>query len=273
MKSKLLISILLVLSHINIIQAQSNKGKVFIYWGWNGSNYTSSNLHLKGRNYNFTIHKMKATDRQSPLSLDYINPSQMTIPQYNFRIGYYIKDKISLSIGMDHMKYVMTNDQVAKISGNINNDLSIYTGNLNAKYTIARDFLMFEHTDGLNNLNIEGRWEENLLHIPLDKKNKGITINIQGGIGAGALIPKTNAKLFDQERHDEFHLAGFDAHVLMGIKLDIWKYFFIASEFKGGYINMPSIRTTHSFKDKASQAFGYIQYNILLGAQVNLRKQ
>jgi hypothetical protein len=32
----------------------------------------------------------------------------MTIPQTNFRMGYFISDHYSLAIGVDHMKYVLT---------------------------------------------------------------------------------------------------------------------------------------------------------------------
>jgi hypothetical protein len=44
----------------------------------------------------------------------------MTIPQTNFRIGYFINDHYSIALGVDHMKYVMAQNQVANITGNIN---------------------------------------------------------------------------------------------------------------------------------------------------------
>lgn len=244
------------------------KGSLFIYWGWNGSNYTTSNLNLQGTDYNFTLHKLKATDRQSPLSWDYLNPGLMTIPQYNFRIGYAFKNNWSLSLAMDHMKYVMVQDQSVHISGNIQHPTSPIKGNnLDQYISVGTDLLIFEHTDGLNNLNIELRHHKNVYHIPLDKKNRGITLGIEGGIGAGIMIPKTNAQLFQQKRHDEFHLSGGDIHGVLGGKITFWKYAFILSEFKAGYIAMPNIRTTYSKTDKASQNFGYIQYNIVFGLQ------
>jgi hypothetical protein len=35
--------------------------------------------------------------------VDYINPVKMTIPQTNFRIGYFINDHYSIALGVDHM--------------------------------------------------------------------------------------------------------------------------------------------------------------------------
>jgi hypothetical protein len=55
----------------------------------------------------------------NPRHVDYIN-GKMTIPQTNFRIGYFINDHYSIALGVDHMKYVMAQNQVANITGNIN---------------------------------------------------------------------------------------------------------------------------------------------------------
>jgi hypothetical protein len=38
---------------------------------------------------------------------------QMTIPQTNFRMGYFISDHYSLA-GVDHMKYVLTQNQTVE---------------------------------------------------------------------------------------------------------------------------------------------------------------
>jgi hypothetical protein len=44
-----------------------------------------------------------------------VNPARMTIPQTNFRLGYFINDHYS-SYWVDHMKYVLQN-QVANFNG------------------------------------------------------------------------------------------------------------------------------------------------------------
>lgn len=123
---------------------------------------------------------------------------------------------------------------------------------------------MFEHTDGLNYGNLSLRYHSELLHFPIDKKGRGITLNAISGIGGGFLMPRTNVTLFGQKRHDEFHFAGYGFDATVAAQLDFSRYFFVQGEFKGGYINMPDIRTTASKLDKASQNFGFIQYNIYL---------
>jgi hypothetical protein len=58
---------------------------------------------------------LKGTDRPTKFGWTYFNPSQLTIPQYNFRLGYFITDAFSISIGSDHMKFVIKENQ--KIMG------------------------------------------------------------------------------------------------------------------------------------------------------------
>lgn len=238
------------------------KGQFYIYWGWNKSNYTKSDIHFRGDNYNFTLNNVVATDRQSRFDFDtYFNPRYVTIPQYNFRIGYFISDKYNISFGADHMKYVMKNGLNAKITGRISDTGTKYDGSYqNEDINLSTDFLMFEHTDGLNYENIEIRRFDYLF------TSKYVNIAVNEGIGAGVLIPRTACSLLNYERNDKFHLAGYGLGAVVSLNFEFFKYFFIQTEYKAGFIHMPDIRTTPSKADKASQHFFFGQYNAVFGA-------
>ena len=106
-----------------------HKGDLYFYWGWNRGHYTKSDMHLYGDSYDFTLYDVVAKDRQTPFSVDpYLNPVQLTIPQTNFRIGYFFNDHYNISIGFDHMKYVVQTNQSVKISGEIQDTGTIYDG-------------------------------------------------------------------------------------------------------------------------------------------------
>lgn len=189
----------------------------------------------------------------------------MTIPQYNARIGYFFKNNYSVSIGMDHMKYVMERNQIVKFSGRIDSSASLIYGGYNSSHILLnKHFLTFEHTDGLNYINVDVRRHEELINWKI------FSVNLMAGIGAGALLPKTNVQLMGRERHDEFHLAGYGFNGLVGLNLTVFKHFYLQSELKGGYINMPDIRTTSSESDNASQSFWFGQWNVVFGATINL---
>lgn len=232
------------------------KGTFYAFWGWNRNYYTNSNIHFKGDDYNFRLKQVKAHDRVSTFGYrNYFQLNRVTIPQTNFRIGWFFKDNMAISIGVDHMKYVMDQDQTVAITGRVRPGFEKVDGQIK----LTENFLKFEHTDGLNYINAEFEYFYNFYQY------KFIKINGLIGGGVGFMLPKTNATLMGEERHDDFHLAGFGINGKIGIDLLFWDHFFIRSEGKEGYINMPSIRTTKSKSDKASQHFWFASANILLG--------
>lgn len=234
------------------------KGKFYAFWGWNRGHYTNSTIHFKGDDYDFKLHRTVAHDKLSSVSYhNYLQPNRLTIPQTNFRIGYFFKDNMAVSIGVDHMKYVMDQNQTVKITGKVRPGFENYVNDGAVKLT--EDFLIFEHTDGLNYINSEFEYYHNFY-------KKGILkINGMVGAGAGVLLPKTNVTLFGEKRHDKFHLAGFGLNAKAAADILLWDLFFLRCEGKEGYINMPSIRTTYSKSDKASQHFWFAEIDFLFG--------
>jgi len=245
-----------------------NKGSFYFYWGWNRSFYSPSTIHFSGNTYDFQLYDVVAVDRQSPFSADlYLNPKSMTIPQYNVRMGYYFKNDLQISFGVDHMKYVMLHDQPSTINGYIYNSNTAYDGVYdNEPITIDQDFLKFEHTDGLNYINAELRKSMRVFGV------KHVQTTFLFGGGLGVLLPKTNTTLLANSRYDAFHLAGYGVDGVMSLQLNFFKYFFVQGEAKMGFIHMPDIRTTMNAGDRASQMFLYNQFNVNFGVQFSLIK-
>jgi hypothetical protein len=242
------------------------KGDFYVYWGWNLSGYGKSDISFKGENYDFTLDNVTAYDRQSDFEPGkYLNPASITIPQYNFRLGYFIKENYSISIGVDHMKYVVAENQTVTINGEINDTNSLYNGVYNNDSIVLEpSFLTFEHTDGLNYINVGFRRHDHLFHY------NSFELNTVFGLETGILFPKTNARLLDQNRYDNFHVSGYGVDAVGGIQLTFFKYFFVQSELKGGFINMPDIRTTTNDADSASQSFWFYQVNMVFGARFKI---
>ncbi len=250
------------IDHTEDDQSLTKKGKVFLFWGWNRAVYSDSNIHFKGNGYNFTLKNVSAHDRPTELSFnDYLKPDRLTIPQTNARIGYFIQDKVAVVLGLDHMKYVMDQKQNVGFKGNISDPTYAAMVQPGQVVNLSDEkFLTFEHTDGLNYVNIGAERFENLYHT------KGFDLELSFGAGLGALIPKTNAKLFGNERSDRFHLAGFGADVRTGFNAIFAKHIMLRLEGKLGYINMPDIKTTlNNRPDKASQDFFFAQANLGIG--------
>jgi hypothetical protein len=244
-----------------------NKGKFFVSWGGNREVYSKSDITFKGKDYNFTLENVTAQDKPKGWHIDYVNPSRMTIPQTNFRMGYFLNDHYSIAIGVDHMKYVLKQDQVAQFSGFYPNPGSydeLIIGQPNS-IKITEKFLQYEHTDGLNYVNTEFSRHDDISSVFKITNTDKIQVNLTEGVGIGMLFPKTNATLLGKERHDDYHVSGFGTSLKAGLNVTFFKHFYIQGELKGGYINMQDIRTTQSTDDSASQDFFFLQRLIAFG--------
>ncbi|MEP5340513.1 MAG: hypothetical protein ABJL44_02880 [Algibacter sp.] len=253
----------------------SNKGKFYVYWGGNRESFSKSDIRFKGKNYDFTIKDATAKDKPKGWHIDYINPSRLTIPQTNAKIGYFISDKYSVAIGLDHMKYVMQNNQNRVVNGVINlpstDAGSIYNGTYNNETTlISEDFLTFEHTDGLNYIHAELSRHDDISTLFNLKNTDKFQINISEGVSGGILLPRTNTTLLEKERYDQFHLSGYGVSLRAGLNLTFFKHFFLQLDLKGGYINMNDIRTTNDAADSASQHFMYLQRVVAFGGKFRI---
>jgi hypothetical protein len=243
------------------------KGDFYFYWGYNRAAFTKSDIKFKGPGYDFTLKDVVAYDRPTDFDAGlYFNPASMTIPQYVYRLGYFINASWSISVGMDHMKYVMPQYQMVAVEGEINQPGNPYNGIYGETNVIAMDpdFLTFEHTDGLNYANFSADYFQNIYTSASAKFN----IAAFGGGGIGMMIPKSNVQLMSGARNDQFHIAGYGLHADAGIQFTFWKHLFLRTQSKAGFIHMPSVLTRpNKVEDRASQHFWFGMWDFALGWQ------
>jgi hypothetical protein len=239
-----------------------NKGKMFVHWGGNRSYYTSSDLHFDGAGYNFTAQNAEAHDIPRGWTIDYIVPTKLTTSQTSVKIGYFFHDKFNISIGIDHMKYVMTQNQTVMVNGNINLPLSETGSQFNGTYNNTtvnlsdRKFLKFEHTNGLNYIFIGTAHYVDISSIFGVKNTDVFQLNFTQGVDIGMLVPRTDATVLSKPSHDEFHISGYGFSTNAGLNFTFFKHYYMQSEIKAGYITMTDVRTTYA-NDHAQHNFWY----------------
>ena len=247
----------------------SRRGRIFGSWGYNRATYSKSTIHFLGNGYDFTIKDAKANDKPEKFSWNvYFNPGLITIPQYNFRIGYFITNKLSITLNVDHMKYVLENNQIAVVDGFVDSSASEkwamdYD---NQSMSIDRSFIGYEHTDGLNVISLELDYH----NLIFQTDNRKFALDLVAGVGLGATVPKTNAYLFGEFGNDAFHLAGGGVTGNVGFKFYLFKHFFIHPTTKFGYLMMPNVATNGLEIDRASQNISFFQGNFTIGFQYKI---
>ena len=120
---------------------------MYLQWGYNTEWYTRSNIHFSMSNGdNFVLHSAKAHDSPDMNAIKTV-PFEISIPQYNYRIGFYLNHSHSraLEINFDHAKYIVTDGQTVHVTGTIDGKPVDGDSILNQDR-----FLHFEHTDGAN---------------------------------------------------------------------------------------------------------------------------
>ena len=233
-----------------------------VYWGWNRSTYSNSDIHFWGADHDFTLKNVAATDIHMDLSPQsffdyYLNPANMTIPQTNLRIAYQYDSDTAIALNLDHMKYVMTADQVVHMQGQTPD------GPINGAKQLKTNYLNFEHTDGLNIISIELEKQR-----PVQWFGPSVKSRVFALAGVGIVLPKSNVTLnfLNRVRNDEFHFAGYSAGVGAGLEVDFCKDFFVRSAYKAGMVNLPDV-VTSSVGDKASHRFNYDEFLVVFGAR------
>ena len=255
MKKIYLLSFLISLSFFSFAQ----KGKLFkgmyLQWGYNKDWYTRSNIHFKFSNGdNFKLHNARAHDRPNLADI-YKNPVEISIPQYNYRIGFYLNNSKtrSVEINFDHIKYVVTDGQKVHVTGLINgmqvNGDSILD---------PQKFLHFEHTDGGNLLHINYVQQKTLC---MNKSKTRPLVNFIWKAGAGINIPRTDITYRGDRLNNNFHIAGYNVSGEAGARLYISKKLFFEGTGKSGYVRYTNAlaNTTMLKGNRAHHGFGYFE--------------
>jgi hypothetical protein len=264
---KLLIVLFLLSSNIAFSQNADNQGvagKFYFYWGYNRAVFGTSDLHLKGANYDFTLQNIKAFDRPSPFSTKlYFSLSTLSIPQYNYRIGYQFKSNWNLSVGVDHMKYIMSQNQSVQMTGTVSPAASVkYAGTYtNQTVVLTKDFLKFEHTDGLNLISLDLGYQRDVIHF--DKTN--ITLSSYVSLGAGLMIPRTDSHVFGVGQNNRFHISGYGLSAIGGLEARGWKNIFFRAQLRTGWIRLPDILLNNDALERANQNIRFLEFSGVIG--------
>ncbi len=268
--------LLLFLSQIIFAQAidsPKTPKKFFFYWGYNRGMYSKSTISYHGPGYEFTVFDVQAKDMPEPFSFKvYANPKLITIPQFNFRVGYYWKNNIYFTAGWDHMKYQSIDGQSVIMDGHVDKSYSEKYADIYDHKEVKmthKDFLKMEHSDGFNLIKINVEKHYNIWQTP---KNQ---IAIQALTGTGPIFPLTwtNSTLLGKYNDDRPHFSGLGISVFGGLKVSFWDRIFFQYDLDFGYVNAWDITTRpKGAPDRAKQQIKYFQRKGVVGISFNLRK-
>lgn len=271
MKNSLLI-LLLTICPISWTQQVSKnnkrstaKGAMFFYWGYNRSAYSKSNLRFIGPGYDFTLKGVQAKDRPSEDIKTYVSLTDFTVPQFNFRIGYNIKKNWAISLGYDHMKYVMKAGPTYYLSGKINpgvDPVTNWSGTYNSEPVVTNsNTFHYENTNGVNYIHAD---LSNVFKVYQSDKARFALTTIWG-FGAGPVLSFNDFTFAGQKDVATVSLSGFGVSGNAGLRAEFFRRVFVQTNLTGGFIDQVRVKTrANDYDSHAKQVFFYSEGNIVI---------
>ncbi len=236
-------------------QKKKRAGAIYASWGYNTAQYTLSTLHVKqpslGNDYqlvNVKAHDNKGWDKD-------LLKQQITIPQYNYRLGYYFNEKqdLAIEINFDHVKYIIADNQRMKIKGTMNNaaiDEELYFSRTTGFYYFLNNganFLLFDFVKRLG------------IYRSLDRN---LQVDFTGKAGIGPVIPHVENSLFGMKNNKGFQIGGWNTGLEAAIRVTLMKYAYLEFAQKLDYARYSHLRV---HEGRARQSFGTYETILSLG--------
>lgn len=236
------------------VLAQKKAGEFYFSWGYNSEWYTRSNVKISqpSLNNNYTFQNITGHDHHGWDEGLFGKP--LTIPQYNYRIGYFFNDKndLGVEINFDHTKFIITNGQQAHIKGTLNGKAIDSTVNFSAPtfyYYLnnGANFLLF---------NIVKRWHWT------SNKDETIKLDAIGKAGIGPVIPHVDNSFFGKGNDPHFQIGGWNTGVEGLLRSTFYKHVYLELCAKLDYARYSNLKI---YEGTAKQAFGTAEVILNLG--------
>lgn len=244
------------------VKKKHNKSFYFS-WGYNAEWYTRSNVKVSqpGLGNDYTLNHVKAHDHKG--WDEGIFNMALTIPQYNYRIGYmFNEDKgLGIELNFDHTKYIIQEPQEAHLTG----ALGGRTVDTSIRFHEDNGFFYY-----LNNganfflINIVKRW-----HITGDKKGY-FNLDFMGKAGVGPVVPHVENSFFGKKNDPHFQIGGWNAGVEGALRATLFRYVYLEYCNKLDYARYSGLKI---YQGKVKQAFGTYEMILNLGITIPGKKR
>jgi len=230
-------------------------GSLYFSWGYNTEWYTRSTVHVKqpGLQNDYELQSVKAHDHRG--WDEGLFQKQLTIPQYNYRLGYFFNKKqdLAFEINFDHTKYIITDGQSVRVKGTMADrpvdETIVFDNNKGFSYFLnnGANFLLF---------NLVKRFE--LYNAP----TRLLRVDLLAKAGIGPVIPHVENTLFGQANDPGFQLGGWNTGVETALRFSFLKYGYLEFAQKADYARYSGLAV---YQGKAHQSFGTYELILNLG--------
>lgn len=231
-------------------------GSVYFSWGYNTAWYTKSTVGIKQPSLGNDFEMVKVNGHDNKGWNYRLLKQELTIPQYNYRLGYYFNSKqdLAIEINFDHVKYIIEDNQQIRLTGKMNNlpiDQDITFSRQNGFYYYLNNganFLLFNLVKRKN------------LYSTIDRK---LYVDFTGKAGIGPVIPHVENSLFGKKNDKGFQIGGWNAGIETALRVTFMRYAYLEFAQKVDYARYSNLKV---YEGRARQSFGTYELVLSLGA-------
>jgi hypothetical protein len=232
----------------------TKSGTLFLSYGLNSSFFSKSKIDFIGTGYDFTLTGVKGKDQ--PIFRG------EGLEQFNARLGYTFTDAFAISVGIDHMKYGISDGQTVLLNGKLNGGVDPVTGlsgsYFNEAFTI--DTAKFNYAyQGLNFINLKISRLDRIFWVG---KYNDFTLTSDFGCLAGLLASSVNYNFAGNSDFKTSSLSGVGIAAYAGLRFEFLRHFFIQTGFSVGYMRQLNVRVLESNPNaynRQSMAYGQME--------------
>lgn len=240
------------------------KGTLYGSWGYNKEWYTPSNIHINqpslGNNY--TLKNVIAADKPG-WNTGLFNKA-LSIPQYNYRLGYFFKDNWAIEINFDHTKYVVATNQLLHAVGTMNHQpVDTFINNRNG-------FLKWQLNNGANFLLFNIVHRKHITDFHTDWFDASAFFKA----GLGFVFPHVQNTIDGNDNYPEgtpndkhFQFGGFNEGFEATVRATFFNHVFLEYCNKLDVAEYSHLRV---YRGEAKQTFGTYEMILNLGVSVPL---
>ena len=195
----------------------------FFSWGYNGDRYSKSDIHFSQPSLgnDFTLVGVEVHDSKAWTDLFEHAP---TVPQYNVRFGMFFNERWGVEVALDHIKWIVTQDQRVRMTGTLNG------APVDQQVTLTPDVLRYQLNNGANPIFFNA-----IRRFRIGERGPGRTghVSFLAKAGAGFAIPHTENAVFDQPNDPGFQpFKGWNMDAVAAVRIHVYKPIYVELEEK-----------------------------------------
>jgi hypothetical protein len=215
----------------------------YISWGYNGDSYSKSDIHFSQPSLGNDFRLLGVQAHDSKAWTDLFDHA-LTVPQYNVRAGYFWNEKWGLELAMDHIKWIVTQDQSVRMTGTLNG------APVDADVVLTTDVLKYQLNNGANPIfvNVVRRYRLAGQH------GRTGYLTFLAKAGGGFAVPHTENTLFGVNNDAGFQFfQGWNVDAVAAARVHMYKGLYFEFEEKFVYaryfgVNIDRGKAGHTVK-------------------------